>query len=147
WPSGSCARSMVWIVVPKSSWMAGVCPSRKEPPMQKRLSPSLLLACLVLLLTSHLLQAQGLPVFDAANLTQNTVSAIQAVLTTIEAVLIEANQVLELTKLDGLAAAPGLVEDMLLLGQLVEQATGLSYDINSIQSQIDALFNLTTAPS
>jgi hypothetical protein len=35
---------------------------------------------------------------------------------------------------------------MALLGQLVEQAEGLSYDLGSLQSQIDSLFNLDTAP-
>jgi conjugal transfer/entry exclusion protein len=42
-------------------------------------------------------QAQGLPVYDNANFTQNVISAIQSVLTTIQLVLVEANQILELT--------------------------------------------------
>jgi conjugal transfer/entry exclusion protein len=35
---------------------------------------------------------------------------------------------------------------MALLGQLVEQAEGLSYDIGSLQAQLESLFNLDTAP-
>jgi conjugal transfer/entry exclusion protein len=90
-------------------------------------------------------QAQ-LPVIDVGNLVQNTTTAIESVLTTIETILIEANQVLELTPLDDIAVAGGIAEDMALLGQIVEQAEGLSYDIGSIQAQINALFDLDTAP-
>jgi len=87
-----------------------------------------------------------LPVIDVGNLVQNTTTAIESVLTTIETILIEANQVLELTPLDDIAVAGGIAEDMALLGQIVEQAEGLSYDIGSIQAQINALFALDTAP-
>src|SRR5215475_1772103 len=100
----------------------------------------------LLLLWCTLAQAQGIPVYDNANFIQNVISAVQAVLQTIQQVLIEANQVLELTPLDGIAVAGGIAEDMALLGQLVEQAEGLSYDIGSIQGQLDSLFNLDTAP-
>src|SRR5215831_5191439 len=113
--------------------------------MSTRLSLSLLLACLILLLTSPCAHAQ-LAVIDVADIAQNTITAIESVLTTIQAILIEANQILELTPLDGIATAGGIAEDMALLGQLVEQAQGLSYDIGSIEAQITSLFNLDTAP-
>src|SRR5215831_16440557 len=113
--------------------------------MSTRLSLSLLLACLILLLTSPCAHAQ-IPVVDVADIDQNTITAIESVLTTIQTILIEANQILELTPLDGIATAGGIAEDMALLGQLVEQAQGLSYDIGSIESQITVLFNLDTAP-
>jgi conjugal transfer/entry exclusion protein len=87
-----------------------------------------------------------LAVIDVSNLAQNTVTAIESVLTTIETILIEANQVLDLTPLDGIATAGGIAEDMALLGQLVEQAQGLSYDLGSLEAHIDRLFNLDTAP-
>ena len=109
--------------------------------MHKRLGLSLVFV-LCLVATA---QAQ-LPVIDAGNLVQNTTTAIESVLTTIETILIEANQVLELTPLDDIAVAGGIAEDMALLGQIVEQAEGLSYDIGSIQAQINALFDLDTAP-
>jgi conjugal transfer/entry exclusion protein len=91
--------------------------------------------------------AQGVPVYDNANFLQNLITAVQAVLTTIEAFLIEANQVLELTSLDEIGVSGGIAEDMALLGRLVEQAEGLSYDIASLQAQINALFHLESAPA
>ena len=109
--------------------------------MLRRLSLSL---CLVVLCT--LWSMPNLAVVDVANLGQNTITAIESVLTTIQAILIEANQILELTPLDDIAIAGGIAEDMALLGQLVEQAEGLSYDIGSLQAQLDSLFNLDSAP-
>ena len=110
--------------------------------MSRRLTRSLVL---FLLLVVRSAQAQ-LAVVDVANLGQNTITAIESVLTTIQTILIEANQILELTPLDDMAVAGGIAEDMALLGQLAAQAEGLSYDIGSIQAQIDALFHFDTAP-
>jgi conjugal transfer/entry exclusion protein len=109
--------------------------------MLRRLSLSL---CLVVLCTP-VAHAQ-LAVVDVANLGQNTMTAIESVLTTIQTILIEANQILELTPLEDMAVAGGIAEDMALLGELATQAEGLSYDIGSIQAQITALFHLDTAP-
>ena len=109
--------------------------------MHKQLGLSVLL---VLLLVPRA-YAQ-LPVTDAGNLAENAISAAQSVLTTIQTVLIEANQITELTPLDDIAVAGVIAEDMALLGQLVEQAEGLSYDISSLEAQLDSLFNLDTAP-
>jgi conjugal transfer/entry exclusion protein len=109
--------------------------------MCKRLSLSLLLA----LLCAPVAHAQ-LAVVDVANLGQNTITAIESVLTTIQTILIEANQILELTPLDDIAVSGGIAEDMALLGQLVTQAEGLSYDLGSLQAQIERLFSLDTAP-
>jgi len=110
--------------------------------MFRRFSLSLLL---VLVLVSGRAEAQ-IPVIDVGNLAQNTITAIESVLTTSQAMLIEANQILELTPLDDIAVAGGIAEDMALLGQLVEQAEGLSYDIGALQAQLDSLFRLDTAP-
>jgi conjugal transfer/entry exclusion protein len=109
--------------------------------MLKRLNLSLF----VVLLSVNVAHAQ-IPVVDVSNLSQNTISAIQSVLTTIQTVLIELNQIKELLPLDDIQTASGIAHDMALLGELVEQAEGLSYDIGSIQAQIDALFGLDTAP-
>src|SRR5215471_2052560 len=87
------------------------------------------------------------PVIDVADIVQNTVTAIETTLTTIETILIEANQILDLTSLDDIEVASGIAQDMQLLGQLVEQAQGLSYDVSSLESQISALFDLGTAPT
>ena len=109
--------------------------------MCKRLTLSLVLV----VLCAPLAHAQ-LPVVDVADIAQNTITAIESVLTTIQTILIEANQILELTPLDDLQTAGGIAEDMALLGQLVTQAEGLSYDIGSLQAQITVLFHLDTAP-
>src|SRR4030095_15534159 len=122
--------------------MAGVCRSRKDRPMRKQLSLSLLLVGLCF---AGRADAQ-LPVIDLGNLAKNTITAIESVLTTIQAILIEANQILELTPLDDIAVAGGIAEDMELLGQLLEQAAGLSYDVGSLETQIASLFDLETAP-
>ena len=105
----------------------------------------LLFACMLMLLQTPLVHAQ-LPVIDVADVAQNTITAIESVLTTIQTILIEANQILELTPLDDIAVSGGIAEDMALLGQLVTQAEGLSYDIGSLESQLTSLFNLDTAP-
>src|SRR4029450_5731837 len=109
--------------------------------MLRRLSLSLYLV----VLCTPVVHAQ-LAVVDVANLGQNTITAIESVLATIQATLMEANQILALTPLDDVAVSGGIAEDMALLGQLVEQAEGLSYDIGSLQAQLDSLFNLDTAP-
>src|SRR5262245_50531741 len=102
------------------------------------------------LMTVRTAQSQvgpGVNVFDAANFTQNTISAVQAVLTTIEAVLIEANQILDLTRLDGVVVAGGIADDMRYLGGILESAQGLSYNVSELQTQINTLFDLQHAPS
>jgi conjugal transfer/entry exclusion protein len=90
--------------------------------------------------------AQGAPVYDNANFLQNIVTAAESTITAVEAVIQTAQGVLNLTALDELATAGGIAEDMALLGQLVEQAQGLSYDLGSLESQITSLFDLGTAP-
>ena len=100
---------------------------------------------LLIALKSHVAFAQ-LAVIDLGNLTQNTITAAESVLTTIETVLIEANQILELTPLESLDTAGGIAEDMALLGKLAEEAQGLSYDVSSLEAQITVLFHLDTAP-
>lgn len=87
-----------------------------------------------------------LPVIDVADVVQNTTTAIETTLTTIETTLIEADEVLNLTNLGGVAVEGGMAQDMQLLGQLASQAQTLSYDISSIQAQVDALFDLRTVP-
>ena len=105
-----------------------------------------ILSALVLLGLVATAHAQ-LAVVDVADIAQNTITAIESTLTTIEAVLIEADEVLNLTNLDGVAVQGGIAQDMQLLGQLVTQAQGLSYDLSTVQAQVDALFGLTTAPT
>jgi conjugal transfer/entry exclusion protein len=109
--------------------------------MQKKLVLSLV--CLLLWTSRATPQAL---VYDPVNFVENAISAVQAVLTTIQTVLIEANQILELTPLDDVMVAGGIAEDMAMLGLLLEQVEGLSYDLNSLEAQIASLFALDTAP-
>jgi len=85
-------------------------------------------------------QAQ-VAVFDAANLVQTTVTAIQSVLSV-------ANQVLELTQLGQVVLATGAyAADLEQLATIVREARGLSYDLQSLNAQITLLFSLDTAPA
>jgi conjugal transfer/entry exclusion protein len=87
-----------------------------------------------------------IPVTDAGNLAVNSTTSIQSVITAIQTVLIEANQVLELIPA-GVITADGLAEDMAMLGKIVVQAEGLSYDVTQLQAQIADLFNLEHPPN
>ena len=83
--------------------------------------------------------AQGIPVFDAANLAQNLVTAVQTV-------FMVANQILELTPLGEIVVGDDFQEDLDSLGEIVDAAQGLSYDLASLNSQITTLFDLQTVP-
>jgi conjugal transfer/entry exclusion protein len=110
------------------------------------MSRRLILSLSLLLASVQMAHAQ-LPVIDAGNLAQNTISAIQSVLTTIQTVLIEANQILDLTPLDEVGTAQGIMQDITQLASVVEQAEGLAFDITTLQIQLTALFDLETAPA
>ena len=98
------------------------------------------LGVLLLLLSARTAQAQGIPVFDAANLVQNVVQAIQTI-------LMVANQILELTPLDEIVLGDTFDRDMDDLGAIIEEARGLSYDVSSLQAQVTALLHLDSAPN
>ena len=103
------------------------------------------LALVGLLLSREQAESQLL-VLDAGNLAQNTITAAESVLTTIQTILIELNQILDLTPLGTIATAGGLLEDMALLGRLVEEAQQIGFDLQSLESQFTALFHLDAAP-
>ena len=89
-----------------------------------------------------------LPVQEiGAQLVQSTVTAVQSTISAIEDVVQTASALQELVPLDAILVAEGIAEDMAALADIVRQAEGLSYDIASLQAQIDALFNLDTAPA
>jgi conjugal transfer/entry exclusion protein len=100
----------------------------------------LLMGVLLVLVARTPAQAQGIPVFDAANLAQNVIQALQTI-------LIVGNQVLELTGLDALILGEDFAGDMDELASIVQQAQGLAYDVSSLQAQVSALFSLESAPS
>lgn len=85
--------------------------------------------------------------YDNTNFLQNLITAGQAVIIAAESVIQTAQGVLNLEALEGISTAGGIAEDMALLGTLVEEAEGLSYDISSLRAQVIVLFDLDTAPS
>lgn len=105
----------------------------------------LFLACMLILLSRHLVFSQ-LVVLDPSNLVQNSITAIESVLTTIEEVLQTAQGVLNLTPLDSIISTGGLLEDLALLGRLVEEASQVSRDLDSLQAQINGLMHIASAP-
>ena len=81
-----------------------------------------------------------------AQLFHATVTAVQSTISAVEDVIQTASALQELVPLDAILVAEGIAEDLAALADIVRQAEGLSYDIASLQAQIDALFNLDTAP-
>jgi conjugal transfer/entry exclusion protein len=82
-----------------------------------------------------------LPVTEVGpSLWQNTITAVESVAQTI-------NMVLELTPVDELIVAQGIADDLALLQEILAQAQGLAYDLETLNAQITALFDLETAPA
>src|SRR6267142_5906169 len=84
-------------------------------------------------------QTPGQPVFDFAVWIQSTISAIQLL-------IIEANQVIELTPLDEMILSDDFAEDLSTLEAIVREGAQLGWDLQSLQSEIIVLFDLETAP-
>src|SRR5215471_4466938 len=108
--------------------------------MSKLLIRSVPLACFFLLLKSQLV------VIDPGDIAQNTITAAQSVLITIEETIQTAQGVLNLTLLESIISTGGILEDIALLGQLLEEASQISTDLNSLQAQINTLMHWETAP-
>jgi conjugal transfer/entry exclusion protein len=108
-----------------------------RPCVRQRLCVGVLVGTLTL--SPVLVSAQGIPVFDGANLVQNVITAVQAV-------FIVANQLLELAGVEGFALDDEYSETLDLLGEIVTEARGLSNDLASLQSQVTGLFHLDNAP-
>ena len=84
-------------------------------------------------------QAQ-IPVIDAANLVKNAITAA-------EAVMLVADEALELTGWGSLALDSSYSADLDTLGAILKDAQGLSYDLTALNAQITALFQLNTVPN
>jgi len=69
------------------------------------------------------------------------------VIQAVQLVLSVANQVLELTRLGSIALDATYTQDLNDLTLIIQQAQGLSFDLNSLNSQITTLFGLSTAPT
>lgn len=88
-----------------------------------------------------------IPVTDAGNLTQNIISAVQAVATTANTAATVKNQLLELLPLDAILIAQGMADDLSELAAIVEDASALSADITQLTRQIHDLFGLDNTPT
>lgn len=102
-----------------------------------------LLCCLVL---PRLAYSQ-LPVTDAGNLTVNSITSANAVITATEAVVQTANMFLELTPLQQVILRRRLIANIELMGEIFTEAEALAYDLQSLQAQLNAMFDLQTAPN
>jgi len=91
----------------------------------------LVLLLLVMVLIPGQARAQ-LVVIDPAQVSQNVISL--------------ANDALNLLPLPVIEIASTLATDIGLLTQIVQEASQIGMDINSIQAQLNSLFNLETAP-
>jgi hypothetical protein len=80
-----------------------------------------------------------LAVIDLANLAQTTITAIEEVLSV-------ANQVLELTPLEGIEISGDFASDLGELAAMATEARLLSTDLGTLQGQLTALFGLSGAP-
>src|SRR5262249_42189978 len=76
----------------------------------------------------------------AANLVKNAITAA-------EAVILVADEALELTGWGSLALDSGYSDDLAALGAILKDAQGLSYDLSALNLQITALFQLNTVPN
>jgi hypothetical protein len=84
-------------------------------------------------------QAQ-IPVIDAANLVKNAITAA-------EAIILVADEALELTGWGSLALDSAYTDDLNTLGAILKDAQGLSYDLTALNAQITTLFQLNTVPN
>jgi hypothetical protein len=74
-----------------------------------------------------------------AQLVQTTITAVEAVLQTF-------NQLLELMPVGEIILSAEFASTLDELSVIIAEATGLAYDLGSLQSQISTLFDLNTAP-
>ena len=89
-----------------------------------------------------------LPVAEVGpNLLQSTIIAAQSTLTAISTAQTAANTILDLTPLDEMIMASGIIESAAALADIMAQVEGLDNDVQSLQRQITALFGLETAPA
>ena len=75
-----------------------------------------------------------------AQLMQTTITAVEAVLQTF-------NQLLELMPVGEIILSAEFAGTLNELSVIIAEATGLAYDLGSLQSQISVLFDLNTAPN
>jgi TolA-binding protein len=86
-------------------------------------------------------------VYDNTNFLQNLITTAQSTLTSIATAQTAASFLLDLTPLDEIIMASGLIETAAQLADILQQVEVLDNDIQSLQRQITALFDLESAPA
>lgn len=82
-----------------------------------------------------------LPVIDAANLSQNTISATEALINT-------AKWILELTGLPSIAlSAASYLEDLQAVAEVISAGQMIVWDVTSLNTQLNSLLALESAPA
>lgn len=74
-------------------------------------------------------------------------TAAQSTISAVEDVFQSAQWVLDLTPFDEMVLGTAFLDTVATLNAIVIEAEGLSYDLGSIQAQVEALFDPTTAPT
>ena len=108
---------------------------------------STLLGCAFVGLCLPTVAQSQLIVSDPGNLFANTITAAQSTLTALSSAQTAANTILDLTPLDEIIMASGMIEGIAQLADIMAQIEVLDNDIQSLQRQITALFGLETAPA
>jgi hypothetical protein len=111
-----------------------------------RRSSTLLVCAFVGMCLPTVAQSQ-LIVSDPGNLFANTITSAQSTLTALASAQTAANTILDLTPLDEIIMASGIIEGIAQLADIIAQIEVLDSDVQSLQRQITALFGLETAPA
>jgi len=88
-----------------------------------------------------------LAVYDAANELVNTITSIQTFITALQTVLLVADSVTNLTGGGTVSTGGAYGEDIAALQTLLAEAQGLSFDLQSLNMQINTLLSLDTSPN
>jgi hypothetical protein len=97
--------------------------------------------------TAHAVLGVGDAVYDFAVHFESITTAFQTTATAISAAEIVANQVLDLMSLEEWVLDNSQwMEDVGVIQKIVSEAEGLTWDINSLNTQLDQLFGLDDAP-
>jgi hypothetical protein len=86
----------------------------------------------------------AIPVVEVGpQLAATQTTAVQTTITAVQAVLIVANQILELTAMEGIL---DIAEDLAVTAEIIGQAEALGFELASLEAQITTLFALDAAP-
>lgn len=86
-------------------------------------------------------------VYDPANHTTNILTSLQTTISAAQSVLQTGYMIVELTGIEETLGAAAFLEDLALMSSFLSDARALAWDFQSIQSQVDRLFNPAMARS